>query len=162
MYGYGGGDPINNSDPFGLCTPSPECFLQAAANWGAKRGGALGTTVLNVAAFVNGVSEATQVNALGRAIDDGDAGAAAGALAGALPVGKLGKGGALIRDALDNPGNWKVVGAFAEAATNRRARGGVSIQTIVQNADGDQLVRHTVVNRAGDVIDDHFRPMFKP
>lgn len=111
---------------------------------------------------MNGVTEATGVNALGRAIDDGDAVATVGALAGALPVGKLGKGSALIRDALDNPSNWKTVGSFAEAATNRRARGGVSIQTIVENADGDRLVRHTVVDRAGKVIDDHLRPIFKP
>lgn len=105
------------------------------------------------------------MNAAGQAGADlrrGDVASSGLNLAMALPAGRGGRVGALIRDAADNPGNWKVVGAFAEAATNRRARGGVSIQTIVENADGDRLVRHTVVDRAGKVIDDHFRPMFKP
>ena len=91
MYGFAGGDPVNYSDPFGLCTPAPECFLQSMADWGAKRGGALGKAVLNVAAAANGITEATQINAIGRGIDDGDIGATAFAAAEFLPVGRIGK-----------------------------------------------------------------------
>lgn len=98
MYGYANGNPINFSDPFGLCTPSPECLLQAAANWGARRGGIFGRAVLNVAAAANGVAEASGFNAMGRAIDDADAVAAIGAAAGFAPIGKLGRAGRALRD----------------------------------------------------------------
>jgi hypothetical protein len=67
----------------------------------------------------------------------------------------------LIRDASDNPRNWTTVGSFTEAATNKKARGGVSMQTIMENAAGDRVVRHTVRDKAGKVIDDHFRPVYK-
>ena len=88
LYGYVGGDPVNFSDPFGLCTPWPDCWLQAAANWGARRGGALGSAVLNTAAAANAASEAFGVNELGRAIGEGDVGGGAFALASMLPVGR--------------------------------------------------------------------------
>lgn len=91
LYGFAGGDPVNFSDPFGLCTPAPECFLQAAADWGAKRGGALGKTVLNVAAAVNGITEATQINRIGRGIDNGDIVETGFAAAEFLPIGKVGR-----------------------------------------------------------------------
>jgi len=29
LYGYANGDPVNFGDPFGLCTPMPECWLYA-------------------------------------------------------------------------------------------------------------------------------------
>jgi RHS repeat-associated protein len=29
LYGYANGDPVNFSDPFGLCTPQPQCFAEA-------------------------------------------------------------------------------------------------------------------------------------
>ena len=68
----------------------------------------------------------------------------------------------LIKDATENPSAWHTVGAFVEEATNAKARGGVSIQSILENASGDRLVQHTVVSKAGEVIDSHFRPFFKP
>lgn len=70
--------------------------------------------------------------------------------------------GELINDATGNPEKWRTVSAFTEAATNAKAKGGVSIQTIVENEQGERLVRHTVLDKTGKVIDDHFRPMFKP
>jgi hypothetical protein len=33
LYGYAGGDPINNSDPFGLCHPFPWCLERAVARF---------------------------------------------------------------------------------------------------------------------------------
>jgi hypothetical protein len=30
LYGFAGGDPVNFSDPFGLCTPMPWCLLVVA------------------------------------------------------------------------------------------------------------------------------------
>jgi len=80
-----------------------------------------------------------------------------------LPVGK-GKAAvsSLMKDFADNPGNWKTVGALVETAVNKKAKGGVSIQTIFENESGERLVRHTVLTRAGKVIDDHLRPMAKP
>jgi len=33
-YGFGNGDPVNFSDPFGLCVPLPGCLLAAAAAGG--------------------------------------------------------------------------------------------------------------------------------
>ena len=59
LYGYAAGDPINNSDPFGLCPPWPDCIAQGIADWGAKRGGALGTVALNAGAALNATFEAS-------------------------------------------------------------------------------------------------------
>lgn len=36
LYGYAGGDPVNYSDPFGLCTPMPGCLLAAAGGGGGS------------------------------------------------------------------------------------------------------------------------------
>lgn len=69
----------------------------------------------------------------------------------------------LIKDATQNPGNWRTVGAFTEAATNKAAKGGVSVQRVVENEAGDQLVEHTVIDKTGKAVDGpHFRPNFKP
>jgi len=101
LYGYADGDPINYSDPFGLCTPWPDCMFQAAANWGASRGGAVGGAVLNIAAAANAASEAFGTNDVGRAAADGDVGGVAIAAASMLPVGKLARGSSLVREAAD-------------------------------------------------------------
>jgi uncharacterized protein RhaS with RHS repeats len=45
LYGFGGGDPVNFSDPFGLCEPWPVCAIElagAGARGGTIVGGALG------------------------------------------------------------------------------------------------------------------------
>lgn len=34
LYGFGSGDPVNYSDPFGLCTPEPQCFAAALQQLG--------------------------------------------------------------------------------------------------------------------------------
>jgi hypothetical protein len=69
----------------------------------------------------------------------------------------------LIKDATENPGGWRSVGAFTEAATSKAARGGVSIQRVLENDTGEQLVEHTVVSKTGKVVDGpHFRRNYKP
>jgi RHS repeat-associated protein len=92
LYGFAGGDPVNFSDPFGLCTPWPECYLQSAADWGARRGGSVGNVVLNLAAAGNAAAEALGVNDVGRAAAEGDVVGGTVALAGMLPSGRGGKG----------------------------------------------------------------------
>lgn len=98
LYRFAGGDPVNFSDPFGLCTPWPECWYQAAANWGASRAGVLGTVVLNMAAAGNGYAEAMGVNNLGRQIGERNVGGTALAVAGFLPIGRLGSSARLLRN----------------------------------------------------------------
>ena len=91
------------TDPFGLCTPWPDCMFQAGANWGAARGGGLGTAVLNLSAAANAASEAFGANALGAAVGNRDAVGSGFALAGMLPIGRVGKGARLlpVNEALD-------------------------------------------------------------
>lgn len=51
MYGFAGGDPVNFSDPFGLCVPWPACALAAG-----RVGAGVGTLVgAGVGAFGGGV-----------------------------------------------------------------------------------------------------------
>lgn len=92
----------------------------------------------------------------GRAADDVVDDVSRAARAPSTPFGRL------KQDFLDNPDDWKVWSSHAEAARNRAARGGASIQTIyVNRRTGDRLVWHTVVSRSGRVIDDHPRPYYK-
>lgn len=161
LYGFAGGDRINFSDPMGLC-PWTECLTQGLANWGAQKGGAVGNAALNVGAGLAAAMEATGINAAaeaGDALGRGKFGSGGIGLAMAI-VPLPGKGAlrGLIRDAIDNPRNWKTVGALVESATNRKARGGVSIQRLLENDAGDRLVEHTVLDKAGKAIDGpHFR-----
>ncbi len=69
-----------------------------------------------------------------------------------------------IADFQRDPSRWERVSAHTEAATRRGARqGGVSTQTLWRNRDtGETLWQHTVTNNRGRVVDDHFRPNFKP
>ncbi|MEX2110506.1 MAG: hypothetical protein WD802_07885, partial [Gemmatimonadaceae bacterium] len=87
-YGFANGDPVNFSDPFGLCTPWPDCLFQSAADWGAQRGGAVGSAVLNGAAAANAAAEAFGANGLGQAVAEGDAVGGVVALAGMVPAGR--------------------------------------------------------------------------
>ena len=90
LYGYAGGDPLSYSDPFGLCTPWPECLAQGLANWGAVRGGAVGDVALNVGAAANAALEAGGVN-------DASAGIAE------ISQGNVGKGLFLLGTSLPTP-----------------------------------------------------------
>jgi hypothetical protein len=53
--------------------------------------------------------------------------------------------------------------ADAEAATGKRAKGGTSLQEILVNVKtGERIVRHTVLSPSGRVLEEHFRPYYKP
>ncbi|NQW48219.1 MAG: hypothetical protein HQ464_10700 [Planctomycetes bacterium] len=67
-------------------------------------------------------------------------------------------------DARANPNNWEVLSAHSERASRKGSRQhGSSTQTIYRNKDtGETIVRHTVTDDAGKVVDDHFRPHYKP
>jgi RHS repeat-associated protein len=62
LYQFNGNNPVSYTDPFGLCPPIDDC-LQKLANWGAQRGGAVGTAVLNTAAGLNAVNDVNPVSA---------------------------------------------------------------------------------------------------
>jgi hypothetical protein len=71
--------------------------------------------------------------------------------------------GELLGDFETNPGNWSLESAHAEVAVSRRAAGGVSEQMIYRNVEtGETMVRHRLTDSSGRVLEDHFRPMYKP
>jgi RHS repeat-associated protein len=153
LYGFADGDPVNFSDPFGLC---PVCALYAAFEIGSTLYDVydLGKTTFG---FFRGRVSRIELGVTA-------AGVGAGVLGFGGGYGRLGREATsrLMRDFADNPENWKVVGSFTEAATSRKAKGGLSIQTIIENESGDRLVRHTVLDKSGRIVEDHYRPMFKP
>ena len=169
LYGFAGGDPVNATDPFGLCPPISDC-LQKLANWGAQRGGSVGGSALNVAAGLNAVNDFNPISAAfdaGYNIGSGRLGQGGIGLAMTLvpiPGEGAAKGAlsALMKDAAENPGAWRAVGAFTEAATRKGLKGGLSIQTIIENEAGDRLVQHTLLDKTGEVVEQHYRPMYKP
>jgi hypothetical protein len=119
----------------------------------------LGAAAFDVASGCIGIGalkNAARLATLSKAVKTADRASDAARAAQRARVGDL------IKDATDSPENWKTVGTFTEDAVNAKARGGVSIQTIVENEQGERLVRHTVLDKAGKVIDDHYRPMYKP
>ena len=68
----------------------------------------------------------------------------------------------LMKDAAENPGAWRTIGAFTEAALNNGLKGGTSVQTISENQAGDRSVQLTLMDRSGNVVEQHYRPMYKP
>ncbi len=153
LYGFANGDPVNFSDPFGLC---PVCVAYALFEVGATGYDLydLGKTAVS---FFRGRTSRAELAITALGVGAGVVGVGGGYGKAAREVASR-----LIRDVADNPGNWRTVGSFTEAATNKKARGGVSIQTILENEAGDRVVRHTVRDKAGNVIDDHYRPIYKP
>ena len=159
---------MNFSDPFGLCPwHDIECWEDKM--WAASGGSGFAGRVL--APLGSTALEITGLSSVDRGAKDA-AGGSALAMGGlildigssAVPGGRQGKTAVreLIRHATDNPGAWRSVAAFVERAVSKKARGGVSIQRVIQNEAGDQLVEHTILNKAGDVVERHFRPMLKP
>jgi RHS repeat-associated protein len=64
LYGFANGDPINFSDPFGLCVfprSSESCF-QLLANWGARTGRGW---AVNLGAFLEAGSSAVEAGLVG-------------------------------------------------------------------------------------------------
>ncbi len=153
LYQFNGNDPATYSDPYGLCPPCAAVY--AAFEVGATLYDLFDLGKATVG-FARGTVSKTELGITA-------AGVGAGVIGFGGGYGKIGRETAsrLMRDIADNPDNWRVVGTFTEAATNKKARGGLSMQTIVENQAGDRMVRHTVVDKSGKVIDDHYRPIFK-
>ena len=72
--------------------------------------------------------------------------------------------GELIDDYAQTPDNWRRISEHAENATRKGARNaGASVQEIYENMQtGERIIRHTVIDDVGKVVDDHFRPNYKP
>lgn len=159
VYGFAGGDPVNYSDPLGLCPNitaqglgSLECLLEDV---GAGARSAFNTFAAGLKArFTETMARTAECYR--------DAVCAVIGSISPTAAGERTALSALMRDAEENPGNWRAIGAFTEEASSKAAKGGTSIQTILENKNGDRLVRHTVVKNNGEVLDDHYRPMYKP
>lgn len=68
LYGYAAGDPVNNSDPFGLWVPMPWCLLALPGGGAiATSGGGAGSTVLGGA--LAGAAPGAAVGMLGVAAE---------------------------------------------------------------------------------------------
>ena len=68
-----------------------------------------------------------------------------------------------LTDYQQNPGRWKPESVHAEPGASVRSRGGASEQIIYRNTEtGETIVRHRVTNSQGKVLEDHFRPGYKP
>jgi RHS repeat-associated protein len=172
-FGFAQGDPVNYSDPFGLCPPIEDC-LQRAANWGASRVGAKGVLVLNAAAILNSVNDFDPIAAgfdAGYNIGSGHLGS--GVLGAALTLAPETKVvGRLLGFA---SGKWLLHfekhGAEAGANTaveylrlaNDLMRGGPGVQTFVRSS-GDKLFYREATNEFGVLASDGktIRTYFKP
>ena len=169
LYAYAGNNPVAFTDPFGLrrCEwHDIECWEDKM--WAASKGTGFVGRIL--APTVSTLLEFTGISVIDKEAKQAAQGSklAMAALVldigtSAIPGGRQGKEATrrLIKSATENPGAWRTVAAFVEKAVTRQARGGVSIQQVVQNEAGDQLVRHTILDAAGEVVEDHYRPMLK-
>ena len=168
LYGFAGGDPVNFSDPFGLC-PWHDVACLEDEMWAASGGtGVTGRVLAPLAS--------TLLEAFGASAVDAHAKAAAGGSrmgmamlavdigVNAIPGGGEGKAAIsrLMKDAAENPSAWRAIGAFTVAATRKGLKGGISVQTIIENQAGDRLVQHTLIDKSGNIVEQHYRPMYKP
>jgi RHS repeat-associated protein len=69
-----------------------------------------------------------------------------------------------LKDITESPDNWENISAHVEKSTRTGGRkGGVSTQEIFRNKQtGEEIIRHTVTNDKGKLVEQHFRPDFKP
>jgi hypothetical protein len=69
----------------------------------------------------------------------------------------------LLKDYQADPGQWEVVRTESAPSTNRRNRGGLSVQELLRHkATGEEIVRHTLLKPDGTVFAaPHFRPDWK-
>jgi RHS repeat-associated protein len=86
LYGFAAGDPVNFSDPMGLCVPWPSCandYWEAAAISGHQQGGVRGTAKALGAVLMGTMIEGFGINTADRGMDE-------------LAAGNIGKGVFLI------------------------------------------------------------------
>jgi hypothetical protein len=69
----------------------------------------------------------------------------------------------LIRDYEADPIQWEIIQTQMVASTNRRNRGGSSIQELLRHKiTGEEMVRHTMFKPDGSLFAaPHFRPQWK-
>jgi hypothetical protein len=69
-----------------------------------------------------------------------------------------------IDDFNTNPNNWNVISSHIGKSTRKGGRRiGVSTQTIYRNpASGKSMVQHIVSNDKGQIVDRHWREIYKP
>jgi hypothetical protein len=68
----------------------------------------------------------------------------------------------LIKDIKANPKNWQKMRTTIVKSTKRGNKGGKSIEEVLVNKKtGETIVRHTLEDKSGKVIDQHYRPFSK-
>jgi len=146
LYGFGGGDPVNFSDPFGLCPPQSrdltDCqFVQKSADWAARNGH---TGLLNAIAGVDAV-----LTAIGEttSMESGGIGGPAGA-----GIGLVGKGEAAtyLYQKLGAAGEHLKVGITKNLASRYSAAGlaGGRLNVLAQGAKDAMLALERSLHEA--------------
>ena len=146
LYGFASGDPVNFSDPFGLCTPWPWCHAQEAAEHWA-----------GVAAGSTGVARAgaNLMGGLATLVSDGKRAALTGltlATAGLASGAAAGGGAAVAADATvaaEGPGALGTIAGFTRHGINQVVTRGVRPADILQAVRNSDAVR--LVDEAGRV-----------
>jgi len=167
LYGFAGGDPVNFSDPFGLCTPWPACanvYWDDAAVAGHQQGGLLGGLRAAGAVLMGSLIEGFGINEADRGMDEianGNVlrGAAIVGLAiiGNLPGGNLAKIEAnlarTVKAAQGAEVTARAVGGFTQATWTVLGREGGASRTVwnkVINSEGKTIrLYHDSYDAAG-------------
>ena len=134
LYGYANGDPVNFSDPFGLCPPQDNDWTTCVGFWetiGAATGALIGGTIGGAGGATGGAAlcAATVVGTI-------PCGAAGGAAGGLLGTAKGAAIGAIA-------GLW--VDGIVQMAKAGKGRGG----NANPNDDADRVVKEFGLNRQG-------------
>ena len=69
----------------------------------------------------------------------------------------------LVADYAADPAQWEIVSTQVVSSTNKRNRGGTSVQELLRHrVTGEVVVRHTVLRSDGTLFAaPHFRPSWK-
>jgi RHS repeat-associated protein len=135
LYAYAENNPVSNTDPSGH-------FVKAGGTAALAPGEAAAIAALGTAAIGTTVELAEEVK---------------GAWDWYWAEREAFKN--KLKDIENNPENWEETGKTSEPATGLRNRGGESIEEEFTNKNtGEKLWRHTLKNRNGKVIDQHYRP----
>jgi len=69
----------------------------------------------------------------------------------------------LVQDYENDPTQWDIVKTEIKPSTNKRNRGGSSVQELLRHTNtGEELVRHTILKPDGSIFAaPHFRPYWK-
>lgn len=184
LYGFAGGDPVNFSDPFGLCPKSAggdgrtdsfaDCLAGSSGWYAYRMATGQGSSLLNELGGVlsscgeswlcQGVLTVASLggSALEGAAERGSLGVLTTGEAGARASTAFGRTVQSLKTFLSSGGGpWTRVSAHAEAVLARAYRGATSIEEIFENPEtGERIVRHTIV-RGEELLHETFRPYAK-